>query len=397
MELIKVFIADGNPENNTELRSFFSKTDRISIVGECKDGELVVKMCLDFKPDVVLIDMDLPGVDGITVSKMLTSIVPSVLVIITGKKAGKETIKRAMAAGARDFVEKPFTAHKIVHCVIDHYDNYKRSLSIVENSNYKELKIKNEIITVFSTKGGVGKTTLSSNIAVALARKTQEKVVVLDFDFQFGDIPIMFNVYPKRTILDLNNEIQNLDSDLLEEYLIDHPSGIKILPAPLSPEYAEYITTKSIQKILNLLLEKYRYIVIDTAPAFHDINLAAMDVSDKILFITTTDLSTIKNVKLGLNVMKTLNYGDSKVNLLLNRYSRKFGVSKNDLQRSIGKKVLFTIPEEPITAIQAMNKGVPLVLSDQKSKMAKRLMEIADSIIADKKAVKKGILQQGIR
>jgi pilus assembly protein CpaE len=394
LSTIKVFIADGKPETNIELRNFFSKSPRLVIVGECSDGELVVKMCTKAKPDVVLIDMDLPRIDGITVSQILSATMPNVLIIMTCSSSGQDNIRKAMAAGARDLIVKPFAPQGITHSVVSLYDNTKKSMSIVEKKNYKEIEVKPTVITVFSTKGGVGKTTISSNVAVAIAKKTKEKVVLLDFDFQFGDVPIMFDLYPKRTILELINEIQGLDIESLEEYLIEHPSGVKILPAPLSPEYADFITPQIVDKILKLLLENYKYIVIDTAPTFQDVNLAALDAADKIFFITTLELSTIKNVKLGLQVMNTLNYEDSKVNILLNRYNNKAGISKEDLEKTLGKKVIYTIPEDTTTAVHSLNKGNPFILSHGSSKLAKSIIEIASSVAADKKGAGEGFFSR---
>ncbi|MEQ8156616.1 MAG: response regulator [Clostridiaceae bacterium] len=394
METIKVFIADGKPETNIHVRNYFSKSPRLEIIGECSDGALAVKMCIEKKPDIVLLDMDLPGVGGIGVAEVLTAVVPNVLVIMTCSKLGKESFKKAMAAGARDLIEKPFIAHELVHKVISLYDNRARSLASAEEKNFAELAVKHEVITVFSTKGGVGKTTVASNIAAALAEKTNEKVALLDFDLEFGDVPIMFNIYPDRTIHDLNNEIQNLDADLLEEYLIEHPSGVKILSAPLSPEFAGFISPKNISRIINVLLENYKYIIIDTAPSFHDINLAAMDVSDKIFYVTTLDLPSIKNAKLGLQVMKTLKYDDNKINLVLNRYNKKFGITKKDIEKSIGKKTMYTIPEDTATVVHSMNKGNPFVISHNSSGVAKSVIEISGTIAADKKVSEKSLLRK---
>ncbi|SHH97013.1 AAA family ATPase [Clostridium grantii] len=394
MDIIKVFIADKNSDHNIDLRAYFSKSKRIEIVGECSDGNLVVKSCKEMKPDVAIIDKDLSGQDGFAITKILTSIMPNIIVIISCNKSGIDNMKSAMTSGARDLVEKPLNTHETLHKIISLYDNYKDVLYSQNAKDYNEIEVRNKIITIFSTKGGVGKTTLTSNIAVALSEKTKEKVVVLDFDFQFGDIPIMFDIYPRRTILDLYEDIDNLDGELIEEYLIEHPSGIKILPAPLNPEHADVITSNLIEKILKLLSDKYRYVVVDTAPIFNDINLATLDASDKILFVTTLDLSTIKNVKLGLQVMKKLDYEEGKVCILLNRYHKNFGITKLELEKSVNKKILFTISEDAVVATQAMNKGVPFVLSHRRSKITKQLMVAVDNIIADKTARKKVFLHK---
>ena len=151
------------------------------------------------------------------------------------------------------------------------------------------------------------RTTITSNLAVSLARSSK-RVALVDLDLQFGDVAIMLNFSVKNTISDLVKEFAQLDANLIEDYMVTHFSGVKVLPAPVKPEYAEYITSNHVEKIINILRESYNYIIVDTSANFHETALTSLDLSDKILFISTLDLPTIKNVKAGLDVMDKLNY-----------------------------------------------------------------------------------------
>src|SRR5690606_28221524 len=160
-----------------------------------------------------------------------------------------------------------------------------------------------------------------TNLSVSLARMTKMKVALVDLDLQFGDAAIMLNVSVKNTISDLVKEINQLDSDSMDDYMVTHFSVVRVLPAPVKPEYAEYITSAHIEKILDTLKDKFHYIVIDTPASFHETVLTALDSSDTILMVTTLDLPTIKNIKTGLDVMESLRYPKDKIKIVLNKAS----------------------------------------------------------------------------
>lgn len=401
-EKIHILIADEMPKVRERMRSVLSHESRIRVVGECSDGESAIKMAKKLKPDIVLIDINMSGPDDTSPTEILTATIPNVLVIVTFDQGAKKNLKKAMAEGAREYIVKPFTEESLMDTIVNLYDKDQKRRMILDSKRMEEkIETKPQIITIFGTKGGVGKSTVATNIATSLAKKTNEKVVILDLDLEFGDVSVMMNIYPKRTIVDLINEIQNLEGQVLDEYLTEHPSGVKILPAPLSPEHREYITASNIEKILKVLLEDYKYIVIDMAPSFEGINLAALDMADKILFVTTLDLPTIKNVKAGLHVMKSLKYDECKISLILNRYHRQFGISPKDLEKTTGKKILKIIPEDNITVIQAVNQGKPFVLEHSNRAVVQSIKEIADFIIGSKEEkktlLKKPLLRRLLR
>lgn len=391
---INILIADGMPQARAALKDMLSSEKRFNVIGECSDGEATVKTVLDMDTDVVIMDINMPLLDGISAAEILSSAKPNIIIIVTMAEEGEEAIKRAMQSGARYFFRKPFSELDISHIIIDLYDKQQMSSRVYGSRDFFSSNKKSQIISVFSTKGGVGKTTVAANLAVALSERSNGKVALLDLDLQFGDIPIMFNIYPNKTIADLAGEVNNMGSDVIEEFMVEHESGVRVLSAPLTPEYAEYINGHTVENILRILIESYKYIIIDTAPSFNDVNLTVMDMSDQIFFITTLDLSTIKNVKAGLQIMNSLKYSDRKVTLVLNRYHRHFGISNNELEKIFDKKVEHIIPEDNINVIQAMNEGTPLVISKNRSRSAKSIIEIADKLCDESKAESKKIFSR---
>lgn len=394
---IRVMIVCGDGEPANRYKRVLSQNPGIKVVGECSSCDGAVENALESEPDIVIIDGDSPRLDSIRISEVLTSSFPGITAIITSSEGGEENLKRAMSAGAREYLLKPYPDEVLINTVVSHYEKQSRNMRVLHNRKLRLLEHKSQIITVFSTKGGVGKSTLASNLAVAIAERTNGKVALLDLDLQFGDIPVMLNLFPEKNIADLAEKIGGMNPELLEEYLIEHESGVRVLPAPMNPEYAEYINGQIVERIIKTLLESYRYIIIDTAPIFNDINLMAMDVSDKIFFVTTLDLSTIKNVKSGLQVMKTLKYTDEKIGIVLNRYHKQFGISSPELEKILGMRVTHTIPEDNATVISSANKGIPFVLAQKNSRATRCVGEIAHAVMGEEQQPEKRLLGKLLR
>ncbi|MDP4182987.1 MAG: response regulator, partial [Bacillota bacterium] len=302
MEKIKLIIVDDSEEARNNIKTILSFEKAIEVIGEAENGEEAVFITKEAKPDVVLMDINMPVMDGIKATSQISIEVPEVTVIIMSVQGEQEYLRKAMSAGAREFITKPFSSDELTFTIINTYQTELKRKEHIGVPKVQE-EIKSKVITVFSTKGGVGKTTIASNLAVSIARSTKKKVALVDLDLQFGDIAIMLNVTVKNTISDLIKEINQLDEDLMDDYLVTHFSGVKVLPAPLKPEYAEYITASHVEKIIKVLKENHHYVIVDTSASFHETVLSSLDMSDKILMVSTLDLPTIKNIKSGLDIM----------------------------------------------------------------------------------------------
>lgn len=386
MEKIKVVIVDDSVETRNNIKLLLSFEKRIEIIGEAENGEEGIFVTNEARPDIVLMDINMPVMDGIRATEEISLSVPESTVIIMSVQGEQEYIKKAMFAGARDFLNKPFTSDELVRTILKTYDieSRRREHSSITR-NYEE--IKSTVITVFSTKGGVGKTTIASNLAVGIARSTKKRVALIDLDLQFGDIAIMLNVSVKNTISDLIKEINQLDRDLMDDYLVTHFSGVRVLTAPIKPEYAEYITASHLERIVNLLKEHYHYIIIDTSASFHETVLAALDMSDRILFVSTLDLPTIKNVKSGLDIMESLHYPKGKIKIILNKASEQFGIKYKDFENTLKHPIWSFIPEDSQTVITSANKGFPFVMTRTETKVAKAIMGMCSELIKENNTI----------
>lgn len=380
MEKIKVVIVDDSDETRNNVKMLLSFEKDIEVIGEAVNGEEAVFIAREAKPDVVLMDINMPVMDGIKATEEIALNIPESTVIIMSVQGENEYMKKAMSAGARDFLTKPFSGDELVKTVRKTYETECRRRE--KNVGVKPAEeVKSTVVTVFSTKGGVGKTTIASNLAVSIARATKKRVALLDLDLQFGDVAIMLNVSVKNTISDLIKEVNQLDADMMEEYLVTHFSGVKVLPAPIKPEYAEYITAAHVEKIINTLKDYYHYIIVDTSASFHETVLASLDMSDRILFVSTLDLPTIKNIKAGLDVMETLRYPKEKINIILNKASEQFGIKYKDFENTLKYPIWSYIPEDSQTVITSANKGFPFVMTRTETKVAKAILGMCNEII----------------
>ncbi|HWQ30090.1 MAG TPA: response regulator, partial [Negativicutes bacterium] len=255
---IKLVIVDDSEQTRENIAAIMNFDKEIVIVGEAQNGAEAINVVREKKPHVVLMDINMPVMDGIRATQAINEEGIETSVIMMSIQGEGEYIKRAMSAGARDYVVKPFGVNELVDTIkrVYNMDMGKRKKTVVTTA---ASKVDSKIISVFSTKGGVGKTTVATNLAVALSNLTGKKVVLVDYDLQFGDVAICLNLYVKNSITELVKDFTNVAQEpaLVEEYLLSHYSGVKVLAAPIRPEYAEYVTAEHTGKIIEFLKGRY--------------------------------------------------------------------------------------------------------------------------------------------
>lgn len=375
---IRIMIIDDIQETRKNIGRLISFEKDLIVVGEAQDAEQGIAIAKELEPDIILIDINLPGMDGLKAAEILNQELPATSIIIISVQEEHYYMHQAIAAGAKEFLMKPFTRDELMEA-IRHVFSFEERLS--NHRTIEELKDeKSEVITIFSGKGGVGKTTVTVNLAVALASLTGEKVAILDLDLQFGDVSLIMDLHNNLTIADLIPQIGTIDSDELENYLLTHKSGVKILAAPQKPEEAKLIKRTHIAKIIKLLQENYRYVLIDTEPAFHENNLVAFDFSDKILVISLLELATIKNIHQSLNIIGKLGNLREKVYLILNRCDAKFGLDIKDVEKTLDLPIKVHIPSDGNVTVRAFNSGKPFVISNPTAPITISIHELAKLI-----------------
>ena len=234
------------------------------------------------------------------------------------------------------------------------------------------------LITVFSTKGGAGKSVIAVNLAVSLARRSDRPVVLVDADLQFGDVAVMLKLAPQHTIVDAVNAIDKLDGPLLQSLLARHdPSGLLVMPAPLEPAFADQIGSSQMLRIIELLRQTSAFVIVDAPAYFNDVGLGLIEASDDVLLVAGMDIPNIKNVKIGLQTLRLLNIPLSKLKLILNRANSKVKLDVGEVERTLGIKADILVPSDVVVP-QSVNRGTPVVLDAPKSGVAKSLESLAD-------------------
>jgi pilus assembly protein CpaE len=252
------------------------------------------------------------------------------------------------------------------------------------------------IVTVFSPKGGTGKTVTSTNLASAFAKYEGKRTLLLDLDLQFGDAAIMLGLEPEKTIYDLVVAPGELDSEKLAGYITRHVSGLDILPAPLRPEDAELVTETKLSRLLEVARESYDVIVVDTSPFFHGPMLATLDRTDELLLVCGLDVPTLKNVRLALQTLELLAFPQNRIRVVLNRANTKVGMKRSEVEGALEVKVRFEVPSDRAVPI-AVNRGNPAVLAESGSDFAKAVREMAKALQPAEaaKAQKKRLFRRG--
>jgi pilus assembly protein CpaE len=244
------------------------------------------------------------------------------------------------------------------------------------------------IVTVFSPKGGTGKTVVATSLAATLATAEGKKTLLLDLDLQFGDAAIMLGVDPEKTIYDLVVAPGELDSEKLSGYTTHHPCGLEILPAPLRPEDAELVTEAKLARLLEVARESYDVIVVDTSPFFHGPMLATLDRTDELFLLCGLDLPTLKNVKLALQTLEMLSFPRDRIRIVLNRANSKVGMKPGDVEDALGMKIRHHLPSDRGVPL-GVNMGKPVVLSDEGNDFSRALRDLAKSVLPTPDKTKK--------
>ena len=398
---IRVLIVDDILETRDHLAKLLGFESDVDVVGMAPSGEEAIAQATKLLPDVILMDINMPDMDGITATERLSSQVPTAGVVMMSVQGEADYLRRSMLAGAREFLVKPFSSDELTASIRQVYSREKEEAgravvtAAARNAESAEL---GTVVAVFSPKGGVGRTTIAVNLAVASVTELNKKVVLVDGSFQFGDVAVLLNLDPKdKSMFELVSNLEaGGDADAVETYTVTHSSGVRVILAPPSPEMADVITSTGVKRVVEALRQRYELVVIDCAAWFNDTTLGILDLADIVLVVLTLEMTSIKNIRLFLEVAETLGY-QNKIRLVLNRADTTLGIRVADVEHSIGRKVDNTIVSDGRAVVYALNRGVPFVLSNREAQVSQDVLRLATAVTGnrqssedDRKAIQKG-------
>jgi len=300
--------------------------------------------------------------------------------ILVAEELTTNLLQQALRSGVKDVLAAPTTEAQLTEA-ISRIATSLSSVPVSPSADEPEFDGDGElahVITVFSTKGGAGKSVIATNLGVVLAQRSDKPVCLVDADLQFGDIAVMLKLAPQHTIVDAVSSLDRLDVSLMQNLLVQHESsGLYILPAPLEPAFADQIGAPEMIQIIEVLRRFCSYVIVDTPAYFNDVVLGMIEISDDVLLIAGMDIPNIKNVKIGLQTLRLLNTPMEKLRLILNRANSKVKLDVNEVERTLQVSADVLIPSD-IVVPQSVNRGVPVVQSSPRSGVAKSLEELAD-------------------
>jgi pilus assembly protein CpaE len=337
------------------------------------------------EPAVVVLGPSAADAVGMSAVERLTRLRSGVGTVLVVDTLSTEVLQQSLRAGVRDVLASPIEPGHLAAAVERVAATISASaVASAARHSYAPIGTLGDpdvepgrVITVFSTKGGAGKSVIAVNLAVALAKKATRPVVLVDADLQFGDIAVMLKLAPQNTIVDAVNANDRLDTSFIESLLATHlPSGVKVLPAPLEPAFADQIGSSQMLRVLDALRAYASIIVVDTPAYFNDVVLGLIEHSDDVVLVAGMDIPNIKNVKIGLQTLRLLNIPLHKLKLVLNRANSKVKLDVGEVEKTLGIKADCLIPSDVVVP-QSVNKGVAVVLDAPRSGVTKAIEELA--------------------
>lgn len=388
VEKIRVVIVDDIAETRENLRKLLQFEQDVEVVGAARTGKEGIEVTKQTKPDVVIMDINMPDMDGITATETIRKLNSYTQIVILSVQGDPNYMRRAMLAGARDFLTKPPTVDELTAAV-------RRAGKMAQDEKAKlpapaqgggvgltagTVSLNGKIIVVYSPKGGVGTTTVATNLGVTL-HSNETPVVLVDGNLQFGDIAVFLNEQGKNSVVDLAPRVDELDPEVVESVLLTHQtSGIKLLAAPTRPEYAESVSGEQFAKVLQYLKRMFAYVVVDSSSILTDIVLAALDSSDVLILLTTQEIPAIKDARILLDVLDVLNIDRQRVMFVMNRYDKRIGITPEKISESFKLEFASVLPFDERVVIPSINRGIPFMLGDKTRPLARAYLALAEAV-----------------
>jgi pilus assembly protein CpaE len=374
----QIIVVDPDRESSAEIQKMLGLCG-FAVIASAGYGVEAFTLAYQLRPDIVLMRLEEPLVRPVQTLSRMNDGMPDLPIIVYSTEANIRLMRQSMVSGASDYLQEPLNHEDLENSIMRVLERKERE-SMRRRGELADPVAQGTIITVFGAKGGIGKTTIASNLAVALATEAHQTVALVDMDTRFGDVAITMDIPVERSIADLARNLDNVDRNSLGDYLVQHSSGVRILPAPTRPSDWRNLTAAHIRDVVDILAQTHDFVILDTPGAFNEIVAAAIEVGTMILLVTTLDMASIKDTVLALEMLhERFGNDDERIKIVLNRAGMDTGVREKDVERTLDCGLWWRIPQDN-EVVKSAQLGRPIVLHRPNSKVSIEIREMARTL-----------------
>ncbi len=374
---IQVLLVDENEKSRMTLRRQLSLAG-YAVVGESGYGQEAQFLARELKPDVILVSVEEPVIRPLKTIESYQVLTPAIPVMAVSSLQESGHVRKSMLAGARNYLIKPLNVEALQAAIATLLRQEERRRQTMA-PDAPDVVPTGCLITVFGAKGGIGKTTLAVNLATCLALANRQRVALVDLDFVFGGAAVMLDLQPRRPMVELARRGTDLDAEALDGFLVRHESGVALFALGVKPEETPQVTPEIVGRVLELLLHRYDYVVVDTPPALNPVVMTALERSAIIALVTSLDVACVKNTRASLYMMRTWELFEERVKVIINRANSANSLRKDDIESVLEHPVFWKIPHDPEVAM-ASQTGSPVVLRSPHGKATRTIQELMSAL-----------------
>lgn len=378
MNTIRVLILADPAPMREDVVNAIEQENELQLVATATSLSQALVAIRDTQPDVILIDETVGDTDTLTLTEDLATRHPELTLVAMTRDGHMDYVRQAMLAGARGFVTIPLAEGELAHVLsqIRRLELTRRTTLEPETPARRRVA-RGTVITIYSPKGGVGKTTLTANLGIALAQSTRQRVALIDNNPQFGHLGLVLNVHANYSLMDILSHSDDLDAELVEGMMASHASGVHVLLAPTEIERADAFPPQAVPRLLSILRTMYDWILVDTWPVLTENTLDVLEAADRVLVLLMPDITCLRDTKQFLDLVGSLNYSPSKFDIIVNR-ATDGGLDRGAIEEGLKRKVAMEIPQDDPLVTHSLNRGIPLVLSHRRSPVSTAVGQLAE-------------------
>jgi len=370
----RVIVIDQDQVARSEVQKMLALSG-FAVLGEAGYGIEAVSLAKETEPDVIVIAVEEPVVRALQTVEAVADLLPQSPIVAYSSIKDPASIRKAMLAGVADYLVTPVREEDLINSIHGVLAQEERKRARIAGETDEPVAC-GTVLTVFGAKGGIGKTTISTNLATAIVQKTGQSVALVDLDTRFGDVAILMDIPVERSIADLALPEEEINREMLQDCLYTHNTGVTILPAPVRPTDWRNVHAGHIERVVTLLAQTYDYVILDTPGTFNDIVARALELATLVLLVATVDMASLKDTLLAIDMLRSWNFPQEKVKLVINSTNEATNVQPQEVKRMLGRDVFWSIPYDRNISTSTQ-LGMPVVVAKPTTKAAESLVELA--------------------